>query len=131
MPPLFRSSVTITLTPDAANRMLQILEDSVPLPPDLYNLHQYMIVQAHNQDVVVHAGVHPWSLPEPEPTPTLAPDALSSTLTDFNTLFPPYIAPNESPLQDSDPYGAAPPLADSLTPHSVLNSLCDTSNGAY
>jgi hypothetical protein len=76
MPPLFRSNVTITLTPDAVNHMLQMLEDNVPLPPDLHDLHQYIIMQAYNQDVVVHAGAHPWGLLEP--TPALADD-LSST----------------------------------------------------
>jgi hypothetical protein len=130
MPPLFRSNVTITLTPDAANGMLWMLEDNVPLPPGLHDLHQYIIMQAHNQDVVVHAGVHPWSLPEPTPRQA---DALSSTLTDLNTLFPSYTPSNES-LQDYNPHGAAPPLAYSLTPHAILDSPCDsqtTSNGAY
>jgi len=59
MVPLFRSSWPIVLTPAGANHLLRLLEDNMPLHPELHNLHQLMIMQAYSQDEVMHEE-HPW-----------------------------------------------------------------------
>ncbi|KAG2335730.1 hypothetical protein BDR05DRAFT_953861 [Suillus weaverae] len=46
----FCSSLEIILAPDQANDLLQLLESSMPLPPQLRALHQNMMVQASLQE---------------------------------------------------------------------------------
>ena len=59
MAPPFRSNVPIVLTPTEANSLLRVLEDNMPLPPELHVIHQFMITQAHSQREVMHEE-HPW-----------------------------------------------------------------------
>lgn len=56
MPP-FKSSVSILLPADAADSLLQILENSVHVPPALLSLHQLLIDKAHCQGDLVNGVV--------------------------------------------------------------------------
>jgi hypothetical protein len=49
MAPPFQSNVPIVLTPTAANSLLRVLEDNMPLPPKLHAIHQFMITQTHSK----------------------------------------------------------------------------------
>ncbi|KIK34132.1 hypothetical protein CY34DRAFT_17938 [Suillus luteus UH-Slu-Lm8-n1] len=99
MPP-FKSSVSILLPADAADSLLQILENSVHVPPALLSLHQLLIDKAHCQGDLVNGVVEDdakqcnanarahlqGQLWTPEPTPGL-PDTLSLPHTlDVHTL---------------------------------------------
>ena len=59
MAPPFRSSWPIVLTPAGANHLLRLLEDNMPLSPELDDLYQLMVTQAYSQDGVTHEE-HPW-----------------------------------------------------------------------
>ncbi|KAG1737844.1 uncharacterized protein EDB91DRAFT_1249521 [Suillus paluster] len=89
MPP-FNSSVSILLTADAADSLLQVLENSVHVPPALLSLHQLLIDEAHCQGDLMNGIVEgdayqstantrarlQGQLWTPEPMPGL-PDTLS------------------------------------------------------
>ena len=59
MAPPFRSSWPVVLTPAGANHLLRLLEDNMPLSPELHDFYQLMITQAYSQDGVTHEE-HPW-----------------------------------------------------------------------